>query len=359
MSPAPGPRPRVVVGVGIDADALVEPAGDPILRRAVHEELLEELVVHGRLVFASREDLAAFVAAVKALPPTLGKAWEVVLSSRRLSVEVHDPALRPGLAEALDLAVLESGLGDELQLALLQTDHAEIIGVPADEYSAMGPAGLVEAGRLSTATRTSALRAARELIDAPLRAGQSREQAWEERFGPLVEASKVVTVFDRYVGQQVARRYVYDRGSDDGLTWLLSRVAMTPGKKVRVITAVTWAERELRMDEDVQALGFRRLLDRLGRPVGLDVVLVPDRVRNADGRGSTERFGHDRHLRFGDRAALALGSGCAVFAAPRFAETVTVARLPIRDAREREERAVQSALRPPRGGWLAVPEDRT
>jgi len=65
-----------------------------------------------------------------------------------------------------------------------------------------------------------------------------------------------------------------------------------------------------------------------------------------------ERFGHDRHLRFGQRVALALGAGMQTFANATFRETVTVARLPIADARAREERAIKSAVRPPPAGWL-------
>lgn len=355
-----GPRPRSVLGIAVDAAALEEPTGDRMLRRAVHEELLEELVVHGTLVFASDDDLDAFVAAVKALPPTLAKAWEVMLSSRRLRVEVADPEVEPGIAEVLDLGVLEHGFGDELQLALLQADHAELVGVPDDAYSVMGPGGTVEAGRLATATRTRALLAAREVLDAPLREGVNREVEWDERFGPLVRASKLIVVFDRYVGQQVARRYLFDQPQTDGLTWLLSKVAMTPGRHVRIITAVSDEvdRRGWRFDEDVVSRGFRALERQLGRPVSFDVVLVPDRVTIAGERGRrtvVERFGHDRHLRFGDRVALALGTGVQVFAAPRVAETVTVARLPLRDAKAREAAAEKAALRPPSGGWLALP----
>jgi hypothetical protein len=97
---------------------------------------------------------------------------------------------------------------------------------------------------------------------------------------------------------------------------------------------------------------FHRLQASLGdRDLRLDLVLVPDRVRGEKGRG-VERFGHDRHLRFGERAALALGAGMQSFAQATFRETITVARLPIADARAREERAQKSALRPPPGGWL-------
>jgi hypothetical protein len=345
------------VGVAIDSTALVEPSGDPMLRRAVHEELLEELVVHGTLVFASDDDLAAFVAAVRALPPTLAKAWEVMISTRRLRVEVAEPAVAPGVDDVLDLGVLERGFGDDLQLALLQGDHAELVGVPVDAYSVLGPAGLVEAGRLATGVRTSALRAAREVLDAPMREGVNREVEWEQRFGPLVAASKLVVVFDRYVGQQAARRYIYGQQATDGLTWFLSRVAMTPGRHVRIITAVSddVDRRGWRFDEDVVSQGLQALERSLGRPLSLDVVLVPDRVKAPPGsphQGVVERFGHDRHVRFGDRVALALGTGVQVFAPPRVAETVTVARLPLADAKAREHAAEKGALRPPPGGWL-------
>ena len=38
-----------------------------------------------------------------------------------------------------------------------------------------------------------------------------------------------------------------------------------------------------------------------------------------------------------------------------FQETTTVARLPISDARRREERQLRAAIRPPPGGWWVDP----
>ena len=98
--------------------------------------------------------------------------------------------------------------------------------------------------------------------------------------------------------------------------------------------------------------GFLRMVDSMAdRDLRLELVLVPERTRGEKGRG-VERFGHDRHLRFGERAALALGAGMQTFANATFRETVTVARLPIADAKAREERSIKAALRPPEGGWL-------
>jgi len=128
---------------------------------------------------------------------------------------------------------------------------------------------------------------------------------------------------------------------------------MTPGRRVRVITAVTDdLDRGRTFDEDAAALAFTRLMQPLhDRRLRLDLVLVPDRVRGVP-RDPAARFGHDRHIRFGDRAALALGAGVQVFSTGTFRETTTVARLPIADAKSREEQAVRSALRPPESGWL-------
>ena len=54
VSPGSGAPPRrTVFGVSISAAALGDRADDPALRRAIHEELLEDLAVHGRLVFTS------------------------------------------------------------------------------------------------------------------------------------------------------------------------------------------------------------------------------------------------------------------------------------------------------------------
>jgi hypothetical protein len=353
MANAADSAPRLAVfGVGIGASALAEHSHDPSLQRALQEELLEDLAVHGRLVFTSEADLAVFVAAVQALPTTLAKAWETVLSSRRVNVVIADPATDPGLADVIDPAVLEEKLSDDLQLVLLETDQAELLGVPIDDFSTRTPTGLVEIGRLSTAGRTTTVLAARKVLDAPLREGGNREIEWQERFGPLVRAGGPVVIYDKYVGLQTARRYVHERDSTDGLTWLLGRIAMQPGHRVRIITAVSKPDRfGNKYDEETMSLAFGRLKQSLGREIGLDLVLVPDRASDATGR-VVEKFGHDRHLRFGLRAALALGMGIQTFTRTHFVETITVARLPLRDARAREERAMRAAIRPPQAGWL-------
>lgn len=348
-------EPRSVIAVGIAASALEEAKGDPALQRALHEDLLEELAVHGQLTFTSREHLQRFVAVVRSLPTSLSKAWEAVLSSKRVSVAVLEPQVASVLSDVLDASALDANLAPKVRLVLLEAEHAELLGVADDEYSALSPAGLVEIGRITTASRTAALLAAREVLDAPMRAGVNREVEWQRRLGPLCASSSPVVIYDKFVGQQVVRRYIYQQEqSGDGLTWLLSRIAGTSCRRVRVITSVTDVpDRGRSFDEDSAASAFRLMMQQFpGDSLRLDLVLVPERVRAEPGKAA-ERFGHDRHIRFGDRVALALGVGIQAFATGELRETTSVARLPIRDARDREERAIRTALRPPEGGWLA------
>ncbi len=84
--------PGVVFGVGIAPGALAESfGGDEAVRRMAHEELLDELAVHGTLVFSSPEELAEFRTVLSELPPVLAKRWEALLSGRRLVVDMIDP----------------------------------------------------------------------------------------------------------------------------------------------------------------------------------------------------------------------------------------------------------------------------
>ena len=338
-------------GVSISGAALQERADDPALRRALHEELLEDLSVHGHLVFTCAEDLEIFVQAVREMPTSLAKAWEAILSSRRVSVEVADPAVRPGLGELLDSAVLETRLAPTVSLVLVEADQAELLGVPIDEFSTQTPGGLIEIGRITTAGRTTTC--SQRAMSSKPHCARAAIARWSGSSGSarLCSRPDPTVIYDKYAGQQVARRYVHETQNGDGLSWFLSRVGMHPGRKVRVITSVTddRAKNGDRFDEEVMSLAFGRLLQALGRQVSLDLVLVPERVR---GHGKVERFGHDRHIRFGDRAVLALGTGLQAFATTHFPETITVARLPVADARVREERATKAAIRPPAGGWL-------
>ncbi len=344
---------RAVFAVTISAPALGERAEDAALRRAIHEELIEDLSVHGRLIFTSQAHLDLFTAEVAKLPSSLAKAWEVVLSSRRVQVGFARPPLERMLGQIVDPRFIEAELADDLVLVLVEADQAELLGVGDDEFSATTPSGLVEIGRITTSGRTSVLMAARQVLDAPLRQGVNREVEWTERFGPLCAESRPLVIYDKFVGQQTVRRYLYSQGSGDGLTWFLARVGMVPGRRVRIITAISdVVERGQRFDEEAMVAGFHRLLASMAdRDVRVELVLVADKVRGPGG-GRVQRFGHDRHLRFGERAALALGAGLQTFAQSTFRETVTVARLPISDAKAREEQAIRSALRPPPGGWL-------
>ena len=64
---------RTVFGVGISTSALGDRSEDPALRRAIHEELLEDLAVHGRLVFTSQAHLDLFVEAVSQAADVAGQ----------------------------------------------------------------------------------------------------------------------------------------------------------------------------------------------------------------------------------------------------------------------------------------------
>ena len=343
---------RSVFGVGIGQSALDDRQDDPALHRAIHEELLEDLAVHGQLVFTSQGELERFVEAVKALPSHLAKAWETVLSSRRVTVSVTEPESTPDLSNVLDPADLERRVAPGVELVLLDADQAVLLGVPPDEFSARTPGGLVEIGRLTTATRTATILGAHQVMDAPMREDADREGEWAERWGPLAASTTPIVIYDKYVGMQTARRYVYGHDFGDGLTWLLNRISAIPERRVRLITAIPSPKPgKERIDERVIAAGVLALKDSIGRGIGIDLVLVPERQRVGEQR-TVERFGHDRHIRFGERAVLALGLGVQSFEHPRFRETITVARLPVADAKDREERATKAAVRPPRGGWM-------
>lgn len=344
---------RSVFGVGIGQSALDDRQDDPALHRALHEELLEDLAVHGQLVFTSQDELGRFIQAVRALPLPLAKAWETVLSSRRVTVSIVEPESTPDLSDVLDPAELERRLAPGVSLVLLDADQAVLLGVATDEFSARTPNGLVEIGRITTATRTATILGAHEVMESPMREDANREDEWLERWGPLAAAASPTVIYDKYVGMQTARRYVYGQDFGDGLTWLLTRISAIGDRRVRIITAVPSPKPgKDRIDERVIAAGVLALKDTIDHGLGLDLVLVPERQRVGEHR-TVERFGHDRHIRFGDRAVLALGLGVQSFEHPRFRETITVARLPVADAKDREERATKAAVRPPRGGWLA------
>lgn len=122
-------EPGVVVGVGIAPPALgYSFGGDEALRRAAHEELLDELSLHATLVFSSPRELTEFRDAIRALPAALAKRWETLLSSRRLVVDTLDPEAAPSVSEALDPVELEEAVSGPVRLVLLERDQAALLG---------------------------------------------------------------------------------------------------------------------------------------------------------------------------------------------------------------------------------------
>jgi hypothetical protein len=363
----------VIVGVALEGAALREGLLiDPVVVRSVHEEVLDALLSHGRLVFASADDLSAFGAAVRALPPRLSARWEAALASRRLGLDVAVPDTTPTVEACASLADVDAGWGRWADLVLMERSHAQAVGLDLEDVSVHTPgrpgmpappvptraaaAGApVEVGRLPAALATDTMRAARDLADAPIRPGTSRDEVFATRFDPLVAESRTIVVFDRYAGMKAARRYVREREEPEGLAWFLSRVGAHPGRRVRLITSVQEPTRNPRsrrpppLTEVEVAAGLRAVIASL--PPGCDVRLEPVLVQDTAG----ERFGHDRHVRIGQRAAVSLGPGLDTFATEVIAEFATVGAIPLRDARDRETRAERAQLRPPPGGWLAEP----
>lgn len=342
------PETTVVVDVGIDPNAIVDPitTADPALGRLIHEELLEALCVHGRLIFLSTQERTEFVRRLKELPSSLSKLWETLITSGRIRLEVVDAESTASIGQAIAADELVAQVAQRLDLVLLETDHARQLGVPTDAFSALAPGSSLELGRVPTATRTHALGHARELLDAPIRVGDNRDEIWRDRFAPFVDVCKTVIIYDRYAGVAAARRYLYDDEdhSRDALTWMLEQIAVKKKRRVRLITAVMEEDNGRPMDEQVIAQALQSLRDSLGkRKLKLDVVLVPDGGR---------RFGHDRHIRFGDRVALTLGTGIQVFADEYCDELVSVGQLPIHDAKERERFTERHQIRPPEAGWI-------
>ncbi len=194
------------------------------------------------------------------------------------------------MGDILEPAWIDAELADDLELVLVEADQAELLGVGIDEFSAITPSGLVEIGRITTARRTAVVKAARQTLDAPLREGVNREVEWTERFGPLCSDAKPIVVYDKFVGQQTVRRYVQGQGSGDGLTWFLARVGMVPGRRVRIITAITDApDRGQRFDEEAMVAGFSRLLGSMcgpGPATGPGARARPGRAPSGAGRSS-------------------------------------------------------------------------
>lgn len=305
--------------VTIEPSALWMPGVPSNMIGQLNRNLLSTLRAHGRLVFASDDEVTTFIRIVKSspdLPVATRTEWIALLTefrkSRRMTVLkghvcVRDcdsiAAIRHDWEPDADVAVVDDSLGIALGLEAVD-------GLDSDPDH--GPDVAVAA----TAPDSPRIQRYRSLHAAPFVPRDStREEFWRSVLQPLARGTVAATVLDGYLFNRlwaIKHRRPWARSQrDEQCAWLIRKfdAVVAVGSTLRLI-----GNEDLRDYPDetagTTAFALKSMLDGYApkRIHRIEVVLAHPP------RGS--RFPHNRHVRFGNGTAISVHDGFDRFSKP-------------------------------------------
>lgn len=285
----------------------------PLVASALHEALVEALLAHGRLVFASNGEAREFVRAVKgtaAMPPGARARWGALLVHLRNSqrVVIIDTPGHDALATVDAIDRLRAAWGEQTDVAVVSLAHSGALGIPADTgiLSALGLTPDVAV--VAAAPRVPALARIVEQAQNPVAAHASlREDFWVDVLEPMATGAREVTVLDGFLFNRITE-LAHRRGRTsyvpEHICWLLEHLDSVMA--VRSTVKLVGKKSRSLGGNDAQAIA-RAIHDqwtpsKVGRIAEVEVYL---------GEPSTGglRFPHDRHIRFSTGSALKVPAG--------------------------------------------------
>ncbi|TFD27757.1 hypothetical protein E3T27_04675 [Cryobacterium lyxosi] len=288
--------------IAIVPSALTDLAFSRLKRSSVAAQrtVRETLLAHGSLVFASDAEIGEFIAAIKKSPLLLSPERDRWLNF--LTLLNQQKRLLPNfLPSGFKLCDLNS----ESDLAGLNGTGEKVLVLSEDQFDRVFPNNpdAVEEIRAEISATTSGglgevsvIDSKRALAVAGAHAqGTDREHVWNELFAPLARRSKGVSVLDRYMFSELARRDsgIHSRYPPEHLIWLLNHLAATSPVGTRVRLVGGFGDERRVPEEATQLLDLilRQWNASPGGIIELEVTLANWRV-NTD-------LPHNRHIRFG------------------------------------------------------------
>jgi hypothetical protein len=322
----------MLVNLGLDLDALSEAAAhvEPWRLAQAHREAVRAIVSCGVLRLASPAEITELHDAVKALPAALQPIWATLLVDRRSLIQCCQPEAPRPISAIESYEELTSDYGTQVRVALVSSARAELgFGVPEAEASATK--GPIEVARFEAAWSSPLLVELRDRTYVP--AGTTREAVWSW-LAPAAVVSRRITILDRYASAGLVDKELHGDRGRGGPSWLLERIHKTAGEtEVTLITAQGQSGRTAEKIEEA----LRKLLERLGSG-GIRRMIV-------NVAGSPSDLAHDRHLRFANILAVSIGGGLDEFTSHVSRDGYVFARLPTKDALEREKRMPTRPIR--------------
>lgn len=266
-----------------------------------HKQLLDMVRNHGVIVLESSDAAKELVRFLKqhddALPPGVRKKWMDLaidfLKTNRMTTAKPALSLSPTTAQGFNS--LSNAWSREIDVALVDPQAAETLGVPEDEGQMVSPETGFEVVIADVATNSYHFDAIKHLVaQGSLGQGESRELFWKDVLEPLWSVSRNAVVLDRYLFSG----FLEKGWKDEHVQWLSRKLAHARGP----VGKLTLIGQDFRPSETK----FQRACDNLlrlateGRLHSIDLVLVPpDNWKPRD-------YPHDRHIRFDSGAIMPL-----------------------------------------------------
>lgn len=284
----------------------------PPVANALHSTLIEMLLAHGRLVFASQDEALEFVRAIKAsdgIPPGARTRWTAALAQLKQSGRVvfTDPPGPATLANVTTLNGVRTQWGAQADVAVIADSACLSLGVPTNTGILSDPTLNPDLAVPAAAPDAPAVARLHLLQQHPVAAqGSTRKKFWESVLEPIATDAHTATLLDGYLFNRLSDIHhgnVTEPLGGEQVIWLLSHLdqVMSQGATVRLIANASRLQPGDTAEVIAQAISNRWTPKKDGRLANVEVL-----IRRAT---KSEKFPHDRHLRFSTGSAIKIDAG--------------------------------------------------
>ena len=316
----------MLVATGLDTRAIVVDPEPTASQREQHRQTLETLMNHGVLVHADEFDERRFLVALGELPQGVRQLWEVALP--RIVRRRADPPRPVAVGDAENRGELIDVWSPVTSVALIREQLAEDMGLGPEEASSVDDETGFEISKFSLTPGTRAFRALRELSQSEIPARSPRSEVWADRFAPLFQHFREVTIVDRYASEAM----LPSRRRRGGFEWLLGALPQETRSRIHLITRSTGPS----VSDIIRELRRMRRNTPGAAVAHLEATLATD--------SAFREYAHARHIRFGGHRVVTLDRGLTMFERESIRQSSPCLYGNAQDARRREREVISRSF---------------
>lgn len=320
----------MLMKVGLCASAIEEISekAGPQYAKIVHAAVAEFFAAHGQLVMSNKseiQDVVRLATASSSLEPGARQAWSLVIQElyKQGRIRVPDPGARHSLAEISTTGQLsETWTAADMPVLAMVPEVLIRNLFPSTLGTVTDPSTGILLASSADFLDSEPIRGLKELLaESRLPLGATRKEYWERVLNPLVQTSKQVTIFDRYLFSELLRRSQTSSSPnepDEALVWIMRMLDKygNDGIVVRLFGATASnGQHPDSVEHAARLLRAAWVRSTPGAIAQVDLVAGPWKQRG-------KKMAHDRHLRFGGTRAISLPAGLDMLKAPVIVDEV-------------------------------------